>query len=69
LGVTLPVAATPAANDVSFVVSGTRLVLSGQLPSRDGMPACLGRHACSAVGSPSLPLGVAVEGDAIVEIA
>ncbi|MTJ79763.1 MAG: RidA family protein [Telmatospirillum sp.] len=143
LGIALPVAAAPAANYVSYVISGNQLVLSGQLPAKDGKLACLGRlgdgvsvedgyqgarlcginliaqmkaalgdldrvkrvvrlggfvncapgftdqpkvvngasdlmvevfgdagrHARSAVGAPALPLGVAVEVDAIVEIA
>lgn len=143
MGLTLPTAAAPAANYVPFVRSGTQLILSGQLPFKDGklihlghlgdeltidegyraarlcginliaqMKAALGdldrvvrvlrlggfvasvptfadqpkvingasdlmvevfgdagRHARSAVGVPALPLGVAVEIDAIVEVA
>lgn len=142
LGITLPVAAAPAANYVPYVISGRQLVLSGQLPFENGklhhlgrlgeqfdidagyqaarlcginliaqIKAALGdldrvtriirlggfvnstadfidqpkvingasdlmvevfgdagRHARSAVAAPSLPLGVAVEVDAIVEI-
>ncbi|MCO4316499.1 RidA family protein [Phyllobacterium sp. 21LDTY02-6] len=36
MGVTLPVAAAPAANYVPFVQSGSLLVTSGQLPLLDG---------------------------------
>ncbi|HXP98372.1 MAG TPA: RidA family protein [Telmatospirillum sp.] len=142
LGITLPTAAAPAANYVPFVVSGTQLFLSGQLPFLDGKLVHLGhlgdkvtidegyqaarlcainliaqikaatgdldrvrrivrlggfvastasfgdqpkvvngasdlmvevfgeagRHARSAVGVPSLPLGVSVEVDAVVEL-
>jgi len=143
LGLTLPAAAAPAANYVPFVRSGATLYLSGQLPSKDGKLAHLGRlgedvtiedgyqaarlcginliaqikaatgdldrvrrivrlggfvnstgqftdqpkvvngasdlmvevfgdagrHARSAVACPSLPFGVAVEVDAVVELA
>ncbi len=142
LGITLPAAAAPAANYVPFVLAGTQLFLSGQLPFQDGKLVHLGhlgdtltvdqgyqaarlcginliaqikaavgdldrvrrilrlggfvagtasftdqpkvvngasdlmvavfgeagRHARSAVGVPSLPLGVAVEVDAVVEV-
>lgn len=36
LGITLPVAAAPAANYVSYVISGNLLYISGQLPTEDG---------------------------------
>jgi enamine deaminase RidA (YjgF/YER057c/UK114 family) len=142
LGITLPTAAAPAANYVPFVLSGTQLFLSGQLPFQDGKLIHLGhlgdkvtidegyqaarlcainliaqikaaigdldrvrrivrlggfvastatfgdqpkvvngasdlmvdvfgdagRHARSAVGVPSLPLGVSVEIDAVIEL-
>lgn len=142
LGISLPVAAAPAANYVPFVLSGNQLILSGQLPFQDGKLVHLGhlgdkltiedgyqaarlcginliaqikaavgdldrvrrilrlggfvastatfsdqpkvingasdlmveifgdagRHARSAVGVPALPLGVAVEIDALVEV-
>lgn len=42
LGITLPVAATPAANYVSFVISGNLLYLSGQLPMENGKIAVTG---------------------------
>lgn len=42
LGITLPVAATPAANYVSFVISGNLLYLSGQLPMENGKIAVSG---------------------------
>ena len=42
LGVTLPEAATPAANYVSYVISGNHLYLSGQLPIEDGKIAVTG---------------------------
>jgi enamine deaminase RidA (YjgF/YER057c/UK114 family) len=143
LGVTLPVAAAPAANYVPFMQSGNLLFTAGQLPLKDGklaasgklgrdlevaagkegaklcainilaqakaalgdleriarvvkitvfvasdpdfteqhlvangasdfLAAALGekgRHARSAVGVPSLPLGAAVEIEAIIEVA
>jgi enamine deaminase RidA (YjgF/YER057c/UK114 family) len=42
LGISLPVAATPAANYVSFVISGNLLYLSGQLPMENGKIAVTG---------------------------
>lgn len=36
LGITLPQAAAPAANYVPFVISGSHLYISGQLPMEDG---------------------------------
>lgn len=42
LGVTLPVAAAPAANYVPFVQSGKLLFPSGQLPIKDGKLAVTG---------------------------
>lgn len=42
LGITLPVAAAPAANYLPFVQSGRLLYLSGQLPSQGGKPVCHG---------------------------
>jgi enamine deaminase RidA (YjgF/YER057c/UK114 family) len=143
LGVTLPVAAAPAANYVPFMQSGNLLFTAGQLPLKDGKLAASGKlgrdlevaagkegaklcainilaqakaalgdlerigrvvkitvfvasdpdfteqhlvangasdllaaalgekgkHARSAVGVPSLPLGAAVEIEAIIEVA
>lgn len=42
LGVTLPVAAAPAANYVPYVISGNLLYLSGQLPMENGSIAVKG---------------------------
>lgn len=42
LGVTLPQAAAPAANYVSFVQSGNLILTSGQLPMKDGKLMALG---------------------------
>ncbi|HBF32746.1 RidA family protein [Rhizobium sp.] len=42
LGITLPEAATPAANYVSYVISGNLLYLSGQLPMEGGKIAVTG---------------------------
>ncbi|KQR68818.1 hypothetical protein ASG25_11755 [Rhizobium sp. Leaf384] len=42
LGITLPVAAAPAANYVPFVISGQHLYISGQLPMENGKVAVLG---------------------------
>lgn len=43
LGVTLPEAAAPAANYVPYVLSGSQLFVSGQLPMVDGKIASLGK--------------------------
>lgn len=43
LGVTLPVAAAPAANYVPYVQSGKLLLTAGQLPLRDGKLAVSGK--------------------------
>jgi enamine deaminase RidA (YjgF/YER057c/UK114 family) len=43
LGITLPSAAAPAANYVPWVISGSQLFISGQLPFKDGQLAYLGR--------------------------
>ncbi|MFH1158038.1 MAG: RidA family protein [Pseudomonadota bacterium] len=45
MGVTLPRPAAPAANYVPFVLSGSSLYISGQLPARDGVmvKGCLGK--------------------------
>ncbi len=43
LGITLPVAQPPVANDVPFAISGNLLVISGQLPMRDGKLAVSGK--------------------------
>jgi enamine deaminase RidA (YjgF/YER057c/UK114 family) len=42
LGITLPVAAAPAANYVPYVISGNTLYLSGQLPMESGKVAVTG---------------------------
>lgn len=42
LGVTLPQAATPVANYVPYVISGSMLYISGQLPMEDGKVAVTG---------------------------
>lgn len=42
LGITLPAAAAPAANYVPYVISGSMLYLSGQLPIEDGKVAVTG---------------------------
>lgn len=42
LGITLPVAAAPAANYVPYVISGNLLYLSGQLPMENGSIAIKG---------------------------
>jgi enamine deaminase RidA (YjgF/YER057c/UK114 family) len=57
LGVTLPTAAAPAANYVPFVLSGSHLYISGQLPMRDGKVVAVG------------PLGLEVPLEAGVEAA
>lgn len=43
MGLALPNAAAPAANYVPFVVSGKLIMVSGQLPMRDGAVAYAGR--------------------------
>jgi enamine deaminase RidA (YjgF/YER057c/UK114 family) len=42
LGITLPQAAAPAANYVPFVISGSHLYISGQLPMENGQIAITG---------------------------
>jgi enamine deaminase RidA (YjgF/YER057c/UK114 family) len=42
LGITLPAAAAPVANYVAYRRTGNLLVISGQLPLRDGKPAYTG---------------------------
>ncbi len=42
MGITLPVAAAPAANYVPYVISGNTLYLSGQLPMEGGKVAVTG---------------------------
>ena len=42
LGITLPQAAAPAANYVPFVISGSHLYISGQLPMENGKVAITG---------------------------
>lgn len=43
LGITLPVAGTPLANYVPYVVSGSLVFISGQLPSKDGGMSATGQ--------------------------
>lgn len=43
LGITLPQPMAPVANYVPFVRSGDSVVVSGQLPARDGVVACTGK--------------------------
>ncbi len=43
LGISLPVAPAPVANYVPFVVTGTLVVISGQIPLRDGKIAYTGK--------------------------
>lgn len=43
MGLELPEAAAPAANYVPFIVSGNQVLISGQLPMRDGKVAHTGR--------------------------
>lgn len=43
LGITLPTPAAPIANYVPFVVSGKLVVISGQIPLRDGVVAFTGK--------------------------
>lgn len=53
LGVTLPVAAAPAANYVPFMSTGSLLLTSGQLPLKDGklvVSGILGKDADTAAG-------------------
>ena len=42
LGITLPVAAAPAANYVPYVITGNLLFISGQLPNENGKVAVTG---------------------------
>jgi enamine deaminase RidA (YjgF/YER057c/UK114 family) len=53
LGITLPQAASPAANYVPYVISGNQLFISGQLPMENGKVAVtghLGRNVDIATG-------------------
>lgn len=43
LGIVLPQVAAPAANYVPYTVSGTLVILSGQLPMEGGKPRYIGR--------------------------
>lgn len=43
LGLTLPEAATPAANYVPYTISGKLVFISGQLPMQDGKPFLVGK--------------------------
>lgn len=43
LGITLPQAASPVANYVAYVIAGNLLVVSGQIPFRDGKIAFTGK--------------------------
>src|ERR1035437_9227345 len=58
LGVVLPTPATPAANYVPFVLSGTTLYVSGQLPVKDGVmvKGCLGKEVTIEQGQEAAKL-------------
>ena len=43
LNIQLPVAATPAANYIPYVISGNLVFISGQLPMKDGKPQDIGK--------------------------
>tara|TARA_B100000073_G_scaffold346580_1_gene358316 strand:+ start:1169 stop:1648 length:480 start_codon:yes stop_codon:yes gene_type:complete len=43
MGLTLPKAAAPAANYVPYVISGSQVYISGQLPFLDGQQSHIGR--------------------------
>ncbi len=42
-GIALPASVLPAANYVPYVVSGNQVIISGQLPMKDGKPQCIGK--------------------------
>lgn len=48
LGITLPAAPAPIANYVPYVVSGNLVVISGQIPLRDGKIAHTGKVSAGA---------------------
>ena len=59
LGVTLPVAAAPAANYLPFARSGNLLFTAGQLPLKDGklqVSGLLGRDVDTAAGQEAAKL-------------
>jgi len=58
LGITLPTPAAPAANYVPFVLSGSSLYVSGQLPVKDGVmiKGCLGKDATIEQGQEAAKL-------------
>ncbi|WP_313760020.1 RidA family protein, partial [Rhizobium sp.] len=61
MGISLPQAAAPAANYVSYVISGNVLYISGQLPIEDGKIAVtghLGRNVDVATGQRAAELCV-----------
>ena len=77
LGLELPVVPTPVANYANAVRSGNLMFLSGTVPSRPdgtipkgkvGLEIYGERHARSAIGVGSLPFGITVEIEAIVEV-
>lgn len=43
MGITLPKAAAPAANYVPYVIAGNQVIISGQLPIKDGKPHFIGQ--------------------------
>lgn len=43
MGLVLPEAVTPVANYVPFVMTGSQVIVSGQLPMRDGRPEGIGK--------------------------
>ena len=58
LGVILPTPAVPAANYVPFVLSGSTLYVSGQLPAKDGVmiKGCLGKDVSIEQGQEAAKL-------------
>lgn len=43
LGITLPESTLPAANYIPYTVSGKQVIVSGQLPMKDGKPQFIGK--------------------------
>ena len=58
LGIVLPIPAAPAANYVPFVLSGSTLYVSGQLPVKDGVmiKGCLGKDVTVEQGQEAAKL-------------
>jgi enamine deaminase RidA (YjgF/YER057c/UK114 family) len=75
MGLALPKAAAPAANYVPYVLDRGTLYISGQLPIGPDGALIRGRlgddmdvEAGAAVGVPALPLGAAVEVEAVFAV-